>query len=208
MRLWRVWAPGAEVMRIVGGRLSGRRFSAPLGRGTRPTSDRVREALGSALEARNAFADAQVLDLFAGTGALSFEALSRGAKHSVLVEQDPGAIRQINQSAKELGLAGKIRTIRLDLLADPSGVIRKLPATESSFTLLFADAPYSDTDSVSALLNALTASGRLAPGALLVVEHSATHDWRWPKGLAPEADYRYGQTGISLGVYAPGKGPQ
>jgi 16S rRNA (guanine966-N2)-methyltransferase len=208
MRLWRIWAQGAEVMRIVGGRLSGRRFGAPTGRGTRPTSERVREALGSALEARDAYADAQVLDLFAGTGALSFEALSRGAKHSVLVDQDVRAIREINTSAKDLGLAGKLRPIRLDLLADPSRVIGKLPATASSFTLLFADAPYSETNSVPALLAALTASGRLALGALLVVEHSATHDWRWPKGLAPEADYRYGQTRISLGVYAPEKGPQ
>ena len=208
MRLWRVWVSGAEDMRIVGGRLSGRRFAAPTGRNTRPTSDRVREALGSALHARNAFADAQVLDLFAGTGALSFEALSRGAEHAVLVDQDIRALRQINQSAKELGLTGNLLTVRLDLLSDPSGVVRKLPVAESSFTLLFADAPYSETDSVSALLDALAASGRLAPGALLVVEHSATHDWRWPKGLAPEADYRYGQTGISLGVYEPEKGPQ
>jgi len=199
---------GVEVMRIVGGRLSGRRFGAPTGRSTRPTSDRVREALGSALDARNAFADALVLDLFAGSGALSFEALSRGAKHAVLVDHDIRALRQINRSANELGLAGSFVTIRLDLLSDPSGIVRKLPTTESGFTLVFADAPYSETDSVSALLDALTASGRLAPGALLMVEHSATQDWRWPKGLAPEADYRYGQTGISLAVYEPEKGPQ
>ena len=71
-------AKGCRFMRIVGGRLSGRRFAAPGGRGTRPTPDRVREALASALESRGAFEDACVLDLFAGTGALSFEALSRG----------------------------------------------------------------------------------------------------------------------------------
>jgi len=195
-------------MRIVGGRLSGRRFSAPAGRGTRPTSDRVREALGSALDARNAFADAQVLDLFAGTGALSFEALSRGAKHALMVDHDLRAARQITQSAKELGLVGNVRTVRLDLLTDPAGAIRKLPTTESSFSLVFVDAPYSETDSVAALLGALTASGRLARGALVVVEHSATHDWSWPNGLAPDADYRYGQTGISLGIYAPREGRQ
>ena len=82
-------------MRIVGGRLSGRRFGATKGRGTRPTSDRVREALASALDARAAFDQASVLDLFAGTGALSFEALSRGAAEAVLVDRDPEALGQI-----------------------------------------------------------------------------------------------------------------
>ena len=86
-------------MRIVGGRLSGRRFGAPGGRGTRPTSDRAREALGSALESRGAFDDAHVLDLFAGTGALGFEALSRGASDAVMVDCDPRVVRQIKQSA-------------------------------------------------------------------------------------------------------------
>jgi len=195
-------------MRIIGGRLSGRRFGAPSGRGTRPTSDRVREALASALESRGAFDDARVMDLFAGTGAFSFEALSRGASHAVVVDRDPRAIRQLTQSAKELGLGAEIRTSRVDLLGDPAGAILELPEAEEGFSLVFADAPYSEIDSVPPLLDALVASGRLAPGAWVVIEHPATHDWSWPNRLASEADYRYGQTAISLGVYAPEKGTQ
>lgn len=195
-------------MRIIGGRLSGRRFGAPSGRGTRPTPDRVREALASALESRGAFAGARVLDLFAGTGAFSFEALSRGASLAVVVDRDPRASRQLAQSAKELGLGAEIRSSRVDLLGDPAGAIRKLPATDQGFSLVFADAPYSKIDSVPPLLDALVASLRLTPGAWIVIEHPATHDWSWPNGLASAADYRYGQTGISLGVYAPEKGTQ
>jgi 16S rRNA G966 N2-methylase RsmD len=73
---------------------------------------------------------------------------------------------------------------------------------------VFADAPYAEIDSVPPLLDALMASGRLTPGAWVVIEHPATQEWGWPNQLAPEADYRYGQTGISLGVYAPEKGRQ
>lgn len=195
-------------MRIVGGRLSGRRFDAPSGRGTRPTSDRVREALGSALNSRGAFDGAHVLDLFAGTGALGFEALSRGASDAVLVDSDPGAVHQIKQSAKELGLAEQVRAVRLDLLGDPASVVHKLPQAAQGFDLVFADAPYSEVNSVPAILDALAGAGRLALGAWLVIEHPASHDWRWPIGLASDAVYRYGQTGISLGTYAAEKGKQ
>ena len=117
-------------MRIIGGRLSGRRFGALSGRGTRPTSDRVREALASALQARDAFDGACVLDLFAGTGALSFEALSRGASHAVLVDRDSRTVRQITQSAKELGLGEKVHAVRLDLLSDPASAVSKLPMAQ------------------------------------------------------------------------------
>lgn len=193
-------------MRVIGGKLSGRRFGAPSGRGTRPTSDRVREALASALQSRGAFEGASVLDLFAGTGALSFEALSRGASSAVVADRDPRAIRQLHKSAEELGLRAATRAIRVDLLGDPDAAIRKLPEVEGGFDLVFADAPYSEIDSVPGLLTALIDADRLAPGARVVIERPATLDWSWPNGLAPDADYRYGQTGISLGVYKPEKG--
>lgn len=195
-------------MRIVGGRLSGRRFGAPSGRGTRPTSDRVREALGSALESRDAFNRAHVLDLFAGTGALGFEALSRGASDAIFVDRDPHAIQQIKRSATDLGLENDARAIRLDLLRTPASAVEKLPAPDGGFSLVFVDAPYSEVDSVPEILESLVGSNRLARGAWLVVEHPSSHDWHWPNGLASDADYRYGQTGISLGVYAAGKGRQ
>jgi 16S rRNA (guanine966-N2)-methyltransferase len=188
-------------MRIVGGRLSGRQFGAPSGKGTRPTSDRVREALASALESRNAFDGAHVLDLFAGTGALSFEALSRGAAEAVLVDDDARAIRQIKESARSLGLENRARTLRIDLRGNAQSVIRKVPAPPEGFDLVFADAPYAEIESVTPLLEALLGAAKLAPRAWIVIEHPVSHRWVWPKGLASDADYRYGQTRISLGLY-------
>jgi len=193
-------------MRVIGGKLSGRKFGAPSGRGTRPTSDRVREALASALRSRNAFEDAIVLDLFAGTGALSFEALSRGAAEAVLVDRDARAIREVTRSADALGLASRTRAVRVDLLGDPSTAARKVPEVGLGFDLVFADAPYSDVGAVGRLLEELGAAGRLRPGAWIVVERPASYEWAWPNGLAHDVDYRYGRTGISLGVYEPEKG--
>ena len=195
-------------MRVIGGKLSGRRFGAPGGRGTRPTSDRVREALASALQARGAFEGAAVLDLFAGTGALSFEALSRGAAAAVAVDRDPRVLRELQRSAAGLGIDSLTRTVRIDLLGDPRAAIGKLPEVEGGFDLVFADAPYSQIEAVAPLLEQLVAQDRLAAGAWIVVERPAAHDWVWPNGLAHEAEYRYGQTGISLGVHEPEKGSQ
>jgi len=168
----------------------------------------VREAIASALQSRGGFDDARVLDLFAGTGAFSFEALSRGASSAVLVDQDAQAIGEINQSAKALGLNAKTKTARVNLLGEPAGAVRKIPGTEEGFSLVFADAPYAEIASVPPLLEALNASGRLELGALVVVEHPTSHEWTWPNGLASVADYRYGHTGVSLGVYVPAKGTQ
>ncbi|MDH4281922.1 MAG: RsmD family RNA methyltransferase [Myxococcales bacterium] len=195
-------------MRVIGGRLSGRRFGAPKGRSTRPTSDRAREALASALQSRDAFCDARVLDLFAGTGALTFEALSRGASQALVVDRDPRALKQVAESAKELGLGAEVRTARVDLLKDPAAAVQRLASADGGFSLVFVDAPYAEIDSVSRVLDALIASRQLMAGAWVVVEHPGDRDWRWPKGLASQADYRYGRIGISLGVYEPEKGRQ
>lgn len=195
-------------MRVIGGKLSGRRFGAPDGRGTRPTSDRVREALSSALQSRGAFEHAVVLDLFAGTGSLSFEALSRGASSAVAVDGDSKVVRTLQESATELGVAADMQVLRLDLLGDPEKVVRRLPEVEGGFSLVFVDAPYANIDSVPGLLEALVSQGRLSTDPWIVVERPASHAWVWPNGLAPEADYRYGHTGISLGVRVPEKGRQ
>jgi len=188
-------------MRIVGGRLSGRRFGAPSGTGTRPTSDRVREALGSALQSRNAFDGAHVLELFAGTGALSFEALSRGAANAVLVDHDPRAIQEIKKSAQTLGLEDQAQTLKIDLGGNPATVVDKISAPPKGFDLVFVDAPYAEIESVPPLLDAFVGARKLALRAWIVVEHPVSHRWVWTRGLASDADYRYGQTGISLGVY-------
>jgi 16S rRNA (guanine966-N2)-methyltransferase len=146
------------------------------------------------------------LDLFAGSGALSFEALSRGASQALVVDRDPHALKQVAESAKELGLGAEVKTARLDLLKDPAAAARRLANTDGSFSLVFVDAPYAEIDSVSQVLEALIASRQLMAGAWVVIEHPADRDWTWPKGLASEADYRYGRIGISLGVYEPEKG--
>ncbi len=195
-------------MRVIGGTLSGRRFGAPSGHRTRPTSDRVREALASALESRGAFQDAHVLDLFAGTGALSFESMSRGARDAVAIDSDPRVLRDLKESARSLGLSQSTRTLRLDLLGDPKSLARKVPEVGGGFDLVFVDAPYEDIERVPGLLDALAEAERFAPGAWIVVERPSSHEWTWPNGLAPEAEYRYGQTGISLGVHPPEKGMQ
>lgn len=166
----------------------------------------MREALGSALDARDLFTDARVLDLFAGTGALSFEALSRGANQAVLVDRDARAIQELIASARELGLGASTRAVRVDLLADPKEVVRRLPKIDGGFDLVFVDAPYAEIDSVPALVEELVRQRRLAPRAWIVVERPTSYEWIWPNGLAPEAEYRYGQTGISLGRYEAEKG--
>lgn len=188
-------------MRIIGGRLSGRTFSAPPGRGTRPTPDRVREALSSALEARGAICGARVLDLFAGSGALAFEALSRGALEAVLIDRDPHCIRVMRKNAEELGVSELVRTIRLDLLAP--GASKKISAPEDGFDLLFADAPYANSTAVLPLLEALATEGKLSPGAWIAVEHDARQPWQWGRALASVTNYRYGDTAISLAVFEP-----
>ena len=192
----------SEAMRIIGGRLKGRRFGAPPGRGTRPTSDRVREALGSALDARGAFEGATVLDLYAGSGALSFEALSRGAHQALLVDREPRALREIKSSAASLGLGDQVDTLRADL-SSPETAVSRIAARNRGFDLVFADAPYEEVRNVGPLLEALVGSSLLDVGAFVVVEHPRTYDWQWTKGLASEADYRYGQTKISVGVHQP-----
>ncbi len=188
-------------MRIIGGRLSGRRFGAPRGRQTRPTSDRVREGLASALESRRAFEDARVLDLFAGTGAFAFESLSRGAARATLVDRDPAAVQEIKKSISTLGLAEQTTVVRMNLGSDPQRVADRIAAPTAGFSLVFADAPYADIERVPALLDALTAAGSLSGGAFVVIEHPSSHAWQWTNGLASEADYRYGDTAISVGVY-------
>ena len=144
-----------------------------------------------------------MLDLFAGTGALSFEAISRGAASAVCVDHDARVIRELESSARELGVASVVRAIRLDLFTDASAVVRRLPAVEGGFDLVFADPPYAEIERLPELLLALAEDGRLADHAWVSVEHPAKHRWTWPNRLAQVADYRYGQTVISLGTHQP-----
>ena len=186
-------------MRVVGGRLGGRRFEGPPGNLTRPTPERVREGLASALQARGAIEGARVLDLFAGTGALGFEALSRGAERALLVDSDPAVVRTTTRSARSLGLQGRARVVRLDLLASPGTAAARIARRdEAPFDLVFADPPYRVVQQLPLLLGELLGRGCLGERAVVAVEHAATRPPADPEGFSRLADYRYGDTGVLL----------
>lgn len=183
--------------RIVAGVAGGRRLRVPPA-GTRPTSDRVREALFSALAARLDFAGLRVLDLYAGSGALGLEALSRGAEFALLVESDRKAGAVIRANLAELGLPGA------ELRAGSVAAVLATPPADP-FDLVFADPPYDlGVAAVEADLAAL-AHGWLAPEALVVVERSARGaEIGWPAGFHAEKPRRYGETRLELAEFAPG----
>src|SRR5690606_4782556 len=117
--------------------------------------------IASALEARGRFEGAVVLDLFAGTGALGFEALSRGAARAVLVEKDAALARAIEKGARELGVGAEVSVLALDLERPPRTWMARLP--DVRFDLVFLDPPYARIDVVTTLLAALSESGKLSP---------------------------------------------
>jgi 16S rRNA (guanine966-N2)-methyltransferase len=151
-------------MRIIAGEFKGRRLAAVKGR-IRPTSDKVREAIFSILGP--AVDEARVLDLFAGTGALTLEALSRGANDAVLVEEHTAALSVLRQNIETLELTDRVRVLALPVAA----AIRKLAAQETQFSLIFLDPPYGRGLALSTL-EALQNSVLLQPRARIVAEHS------------------------------------
>lgn len=184
--------------------MRGRKLIAPKGEGTRPTSDRVREALMSVLGERlgAGLGGAAVLELFAGSGALSFEALSRGASRAVLVEKDRGALVAINTNIEALGLKDCVTVVGSDALTSGLARVKNM----GPFALLFADPPYRiDQNSVGRALQALGAAGAIADGACVVWEHASGGAVPEPDGFAQERTYRYGDTAVTLLRYY-GKG--
>ncbi|MDH5492212.1 MAG: 16S rRNA (guanine(966)-N(2))-methyltransferase RsmD [Myxococcales bacterium] len=187
------------MLRIVGGALSGRRIPTPAGKGTRPTAERVREGLASALEARDRLREAQILELFAGTGALSFEALSRGASRALLVDRERRLVAAIRESAASLGLESRARGVALDLLASPALVASKIAALlDEPADLVFADPPYAQIAALPPLLEALAAGGALSADALLVIEHGGKIPLESLGALERIHEYRYGDTRVVL----------
>jgi 16S rRNA (guanine966-N2)-methyltransferase len=147
-------------MRIIAGRWRGRRLEAPAGLATRPTADRTRETLFSMLASRlGSFEDLRVADLFAGSGALAFEAMSRGARSATLVESDSAARRAITSNAATLGA-------EITLLAHSALALRPAPVP---FDLVLADPPYKP-GSGTAARTAVEEAGWVAPGGWLVIE--------------------------------------
>lgn len=181
--------------RLIAGRLGGRRLRAPKGAGTRPTTDRVREALFSRVESLMDLTDTRVLDLYAGSGALGFEALSRGATRAVLIESDRRAAALITTNASELGV-GAQATVRTDLV---ERALERGPAGEE-FDLVLLDPPYplGEAD-IERVLTALVEQGWLAPDALVVLERSARSPAPvWPDGLVGLESRTYGETTVHL----------
>jgi 16S rRNA (guanine966-N2)-methyltransferase len=174
--------------RIVAGKAGGRRLAVPPGDRTRPTSDRTREALFATLDTLVELAGARVLDLYAGSGALGLEAVSRGAAAAVLVDADARAVATARGNAAALGLADRV-TVRRDR------VERFLDGAPGPVDLVLADPPYAlADDELDAMLARLAGGGWLAPGAVVVVERSSRgRGPRWPGVMQPVKQRRYGE---------------
>ncbi len=158
-------------MRIIAGEFKGRPLKAPKGTATRPTVDRVRESLmSSILSARGTWEDAMVLDLFAGSGALGLEALSRGARFACFCEKHPGALEALRANTSMAG-KGRVRIVKTD-------VCKRLPApADAPYDLLFLDPPYAmEAQRVASLIAQLRESGMLADDALISYEHDFSCD--------------------------------
>lgn len=186
--------------RIVAGTAGGRRLSVPAGRGTRPTADRAREGLfATVLAIRGPLDGARVLDLYAGSGAVGLEALSRGASDVLLVESDPRAARVIRRNIETVRLPGA------RLLADRAErVLARGPGADPRRDVVFADPPYAAPDEeVRRVLTALRGHDWLAPGALVVVERATrSGPFDWPAGYTPERSRGYGEATLWYGLAA------
>lgn len=186
-------------MRIIAGEFGGRRIGAPPGAETRPTSDRVREALFSMLEHEDVLVDARVLDLFAGSGALGLEALSRGAARVDWCDPAPPAVRTLEENLATLGLRGDARC-GVHRQAARSFLERQRPTDPAERALLaLLDPPYPLTEDELAEVLAALAEGWLAAGAIVVVERSRrSPEPTWPEGLRRFRTKDYGETVLWL----------
>ncbi len=176
-------------MRIIAGSARGRTFDAPQGMDTRPTLDRVRENVFNILQMK--VRGAQVLDLFSGSGAMAFEALSRGAESAVLVDRDRAANQVETRNAEKLRMADKCRI----LLCDWQEALRRLQAEGAHFDAVFLDPPYKmrDLTEVFAALRPL-----LAPDAVILLEHDAQGFPSVADGYMLYDSRKYGAAGVSF----------
>ena len=176
-------------MRIIAGQWRGRPLVAPKGQLTRPTADRTRETLFSMLVSRiGSFEGLRVADLYAGSGALAFEALSRGAAHAVLVENDRAALDAINANAAKLGA-----TAAIELRAMSAA---RLPR-QAPFDLIFADPPY-EKGQGTAVAKSVAEAEWLSPGGWLAIETAKGDPVEAPPGLSVEATRDVGRARLTL----------
>jgi len=211
------------VARVIAGEAGGRRLSVPSGRSTRPTSDRAREGLFATVTSIvGPLAGARVLDLYAGSGAVGLEALSRGAERVLLVESGARAAEVIRQNIAVIGLPGatviadRVERVLTRGPEQPSPEPRPEPRPEpcptvgpapGRYDVVFADPPYAAPDEeVTRMLSLLASEGWLAAGALVVVERATrSGPVRWPEGIAADRARRYGEATFwyGLGPEAP-----
>ena len=179
-------------IRIIGGKLKGRKLVTVPGIKTRPTADRVRESIFNILGYR--VRDASVLDLFAGTGAMGIEALSRGAESVVFADDNPAALGALNKNIKNCSLENRTRTIKWNILNN----LNVLRSHKPAFDLAFIDPPYNE-NMLQPTLSNLDLSRCLTNGAMVVVEHGTLEPIpQNPPGFNFYDQRRYGKTLVSF----------
>lgn len=192
-------------MRIIAGELKGRRLAVPKGEEIRPTTDRVREAIFSALESVCELEDTRVLDLFAGTGSLGMEAISRGAKEAIFVEMSKDAAEGIRQNCEKFGIHSRSQVI----LSDVAKMLTKdRPALRSqgAFDIVFADPPY-ELPLTFKLGGLLAKSNMVRKGTVFVLESSRRSDlsglstFPGPLSLSLLKEKEYGETKVSFYIF-------
>ena len=192
--------------RVIAGEAGGRRLAVPDGRATRPTSDRAREGLfGTVASIVGPLTGTRVLDLYAGSGAVGLEALSRGASRVLLVESGARATAVIRQNIEALGLPGAT------LIADRvERVLAHSPPGDERYDVAFADPPYAMADAeISRVLSLLADESWLAPEALVIVERATrSGPVRWPDGFVPDRARKYGEATFWYGLAPKSPGSQ
>jgi 16S rRNA (guanine966-N2)-methyltransferase len=190
-------------MRIVAGRFRGRMLKAPAGDTTRPTSDRVREAVFSSIAsiAGAGLGAGVVLDAFAGSGALGLEALSRGCNHAVFAEQDRGALAVVRANVAALDVDAETTVVSGDVFT----LAQRGSLPRAPYSLLLLDPPYRlDPARVASLVRDLATNGQLEDGAVVVWEHAAGVRADWPEGVSACRCKRYGTTEVDIAVFERG----
>jgi 16S rRNA (guanine966-N2)-methyltransferase len=194
------------VARVIAGEAGGRRLAVPDGRETRPTSDRAREGLFATVASIvGPLAGTRVLDLYAGSGAVGLEALSRGASHVLLVESGARATAVIRQNIEALGLPGA--TLITDRV---ERVLAHSPPGDERYDVAFADPPYAMAGAeISRVLSLLADEGWLARDALVIVERATrSGPVRWPDGFVPDRARKYGEATFWYGLAPKSPGTQ
>lgn len=179
-------------MRVIAGTAKGRKLRVPAGLHVRPSGARLRESAFGILEHRGAIDGARVLDLFAGTGALGIEALSRGATSLVAVEQDRAVAKLLQANVEHAGFADRTRVV----VQPAERAVAQLPDGES-FDLVLVDPPYRE-GLAQPVLERLAERGLVTPDGLVLVEHARVESLAWPETWELELERRFGDSTITL----------